>query len=194
MQPQQPYIAPQSPMQPAPVKRKKGLSTYLTWGMIALASIAVIAAIAWAVIYFMGKTTSDTGKTQTGVAGVLVPANAAPQPRIIQSTLGIQIPYDARELEGFGFAEEVTFSSTDLSEERPYTIMRVRPVETSEATRSEVTLSSPELRVTSSLSKGYWDALATKKEYSDLSKIDMLVKETVAAHEKTSLSNLLMQK
>ncbi|MBH1980554.1 trypsin-like peptidase domain-containing protein [Candidatus Saccharibacteria bacterium] len=187
MQPQQPYITPQSPMQPAPVKRKRGLSTYLNWGMIAFASIAVIAAIAWAVMYFMGITTSDTGKTQAGVAGVLVATDAAPQSRVIHSTLGIQIPYDARELEGFGFAEEVTFSSTDLNEERPYTIMRVRPVETSEATRNEVTLSSPELRVTSSLSKSYWDALATKKEYSDLSKIDMLVKETVAAHEKDKL-------
>lgn len=174
-------------MQPTPVKKKRNLGTYLTWLMIALGTIAVICGIAWAVIYFMGKTTSDTGKTQTGVAGVLVSANASPQPRIIESTLGIQIPYDARELEGFGFAEEVTFSSTDLDESRAYTIMRVRPVETSEATRSEVTLSSPELRVTSSLSKSYWDALSTKKEYSDLSKIDMLVKETVAAHEKDKL-------
>lgn len=139
MQPQQPYITPQSPMQPAPVKRKRGLSTYLNWGMIAFASIAVIAAIAWAVMYFMGITTSDTGKTQAGVAGVLVATDAAPQSRVIHSTLGVQIPYDARELEGFGFAEEVTFSSTDLNEERPYTIMRVRPVETSEATRNEVT-------------------------------------------------------
>lgn len=187
MQPQQPYIAPQSPMQPAPVKKKRTIGTYLTWLMLVAAGIAVVCGIAWAVIYFMGKTTSDTGKTQTGVAGVLVSATASPQPQTIESTLGIQIPYDARELEGFGFAEEVTFSSTDLNEARPYTIMRVRPVETSESTRSEVTLNSPELRVTSSLSKGYWDVLSAKKEYSDLSKIDMLVKETIAAHEKDKL-------
>ena len=183
MQPQQ-YPAPQSPMQPSAPKKKRNLNDYLTWGLIAAGVIVAISLIAWLVIVLMGKTSSDTGKTQVGAAAVLEPDTVAPYTRTINSTLGVQIPYNARELEGFGFAEEVTFSNTDLDESRAYTVMRVRPVETSEATRSEVTLESPELRVTSSPNKNYWDLLSTKKEYKDLSKVDMLVKETVTAREK----------
>ena len=183
MQPQQPYQAPQPVMQPGPVKSKRTIGDVLTWIIITTLGIALISAIAWAVIYFTGKTSSDTGKTQAGVANVLEPDSSAPLPRTITSQLGVAIPYDARELEGFGFADEVTFSSADLSEERPYTVMRVRPVSTSEATRSEVTLASPELRVTSSASASYWDVLSAKQDYKELSKIDILVKQTVASYE-----------
>lgn len=185
MQPQQPpYQQQPAPMQPVQPKKKRTIYDYLTWAMIAAGSVLAISLIAWAVIYFTGKTSSDTGKTQRGVAATLESDSTAPQLRTISSQLGVKIPYDSRELEGFGFADDTTFANTDLDEARPYTVMRVRPVETSEATRNEVTLESPELRVTSSLSKGYWDLLATKKEYKDLSKIDILVKETVQAHEK----------
>lgn len=183
MQPQQPYTAPQSPMQPALPRKKRGLNDYATWAMVAFGIMLLVSLIAWAIIFFMGKTTSDTGKTQAGAAAVLEPAAIAPSLRTIDSKLGVQIPYNSRELEGFGFADEVTFSNTDLDESRAYTIMRVRPVETSEATRSQVTLESPELRVTSSLNKAYWDSLSTKKEYKDLSKIDILVKETITSRK-----------
>ena len=168
-------------MQPAAPKKPRELRDYLIWGMVACGVILVLCLGVWITLELMGKTTSDTGKTQKGVAAVLEPESTAPYVRTIGSTLGVKIPYNARELEGFGFAEDVTYSDTDLAEARPYTVMRVRPVETSEATRSEVTLASPELRVTSSPVKGYWELLATKKEYKDLSKIDMLVKETVTA-------------
>lgn len=170
-------------MQPALPRKKRSLNDYATWAMIACGVILVLGLITWAIIVLMGKTSSDTGKTQAGAASVLEPANIAPSIRTIDSKLGIQIPYNSRELEGFGFADEVTFSNTDLDEARAYTIMRVRPVETSEATRSQVTLESPELRVTSSLNKAYWDSLSTKKEYKDLSKIDILVKETVTSRK-----------
>ena len=185
MQPQQNY--PQSPMQPAPVKKRRSLSGYVTWAIIAVASILIITLIAWLVIVLMGKTSSDTGKTQAGMAAVLEPADIAPVERTIRSQLGVQVSYNARELEGHGFAEDVTFSASDLDESRPYSVMRVRPVETSQATRSEVTLESPELRVTSSTNGSYWDSLSSKKTYADLSKIDMLVKETVAAREKDKM-------
>lgn len=183
MQPQQQYQPPVSPMQPAPVKKKRTISDIVTWAIVSLAVIVTLSTVAWAVIYFTGKTTSDTGKTQTGVAAVLEPAASAPMPKEVSSQLGVTIPYNARELEAFGFADDVTFSSSDLDEARPYTVMRIRPVETSEATRSEVTLESPELRVTSSASEAYWDKLASKKEYKDLSKVDMLVKQTVDTYE-----------
>ena len=174
-------------MQPALPKKKRGIGDYINWGLIGFAVVLALALIAWLIIELTGSTSSDTGKTQKGVAAVLEPDSSAPFTRTISSTLGVKIPYNARELEGFGFADEVTFANTDLDESRAYTIMRVRPVETSEATRSEVTLESPELRVTSSLSKGYWDMLSTKKEYKDLSKIDMLVKETVSARTKDKM-------
>lgn len=170
-------------MQPVVPRKKRGISDYMTWAMIGFGVVLVICLTAWAVIAFMGKTSSDTGKTQAGVAAVLEPESVAPSVRTIKSQLGVQVSYNIRELEGFGFADEVTFSNTDLDESRIYTVIRVRPLETSEATRSNVALQSPELRVTSSISQAYWDNLSAKKDYKDLSKIDMLVKETVTSRE-----------
>lgn len=174
-------------MQPAVPRKKRSLGDYITWLLIGLGLVLVLSLGGWATIVLMGKTSSDTGKTQAGMAALLEPASTAPSIRTINSELGVQIPYNMRELEGFGFADDVTFSSSDLDEPRAYTVMRVRPVETSEATRSNVSLESPELRVTSSINKGYWDSLSAKNEYKDLSKIDMLVKETVASrkHDKS---------
>lgn len=182
MQPQS-YQAPPSPMQPAPVKKKRSISTILTWVLVTVVSLAVLCGIAWAVIYFMGYTSSDTGKTQANAAAALEPVDSVSIMRTIDSQLGITVAYDARELEAYGFADEVTYSSADLSESRPYTVIRVRPVSTSEATRSNVTLASPELRMTSSLNKNYWEVLAKKEGYEELSKLDMLVKETVDVRE-----------
>ncbi len=183
MQPGQNYTQPQSPMQPVQPRKKRGLGDYLTWAMISLGVVLVLCLSAWAVIAFMGKTSSDTGKTQAGAAAVLEPDTAAPSLRTISSKLGVQVPYNTRELEGFGFADDVTFSDTDLDEARVYSVVRVRPLETSEATRSNMALESPELRVTSSVNKAYWDSLSAKKEYKDLSKIDILVKETVTSRK-----------
>lgn len=168
-------------MQPAPVKKKPSIHSVVTWILIATASIVVLSAIAWAVLHFMGYTSSDTGKTQAGAAAVLEPASSASVMRTIDSQLGVSVPYDARELEAYGYADEVTYSSTDLLESRVYSVIRVRPIATNEATRSNITLTSPELRITSSLNDNYWEVLAKKEGYAELSKLDMLVKETVDA-------------
>lgn len=149
--------------------------------MIAAGSVALICGIAWAVIYFMGAANSSTGKAAAGAVAVLESEGGTPKPQTISSELGMNVTYNTRELEGYGFAEDVTFSGNDLDETRPYSIMRVRPVATSEANRSEITLASPELRITSSLNASYWELLAAKKDYKDLSKIDQLVKETTAS-------------
>ncbi len=179
MQPQQPYTPPQQPIQPVAPRKKRQIGNFVTWGMFALGGLLVLSVLAWVVILLLGKTNSDTGKTQAGAAAVLEPLDVAPVSRTINSKLGIQVLFNSRELEGFGFADEVTFSGTDLDEAKAYTVIRVRPVETSEATRSQVALESPELRVTSSINEAYWEKLSAKKEYKDMSKVDILVDETV---------------
>ncbi len=180
MQPQSPQI---TPMQPAPIKKKRSIGTVLAWIIGVVATLLILCGVAWAVIYFMGYTSSDTGKTQRGVAATLEPGSSAPMMRNIESQLGVSVAYDARELEAYGFADEVTYSSTDLEESRAYTVVRVRPVATSEANRSDVTLASPELRMTSSINQNYWQVLAKKEGYDELSKLDMLVRETIEVRE-----------
>lgn len=173
MQPQQPY---QSPMQPAPAPKKNLMQTIL-FALLVMAGVTLlISAAAW--IYLSTKQSSDTGKAVEGAAQVLEPTDAAPVTATIASDLGMQVSYNARELAGFGFAENVTYSSNDLAENRAYSVMRIRPVETSQATRSEISPGSPELRITSSLDKEYWQQLEGKEEYKDLSKIDQVVKQT----------------
>lgn len=173
MQPQQQY---QSPMQPA-AESKKNLAQTLVFALLVLSGvILLISGGAW--IYLSTKQSSDTGKASQGAASVLEPTESAPALTTVTSQLGMQITYNARELAGFGFSDNVTYSGGDLLSERPYSVVRIRPVETSEATRSEISAGSPELRITSSLDKEYWQQMSQSPEYKDLSKIDQLVKQT----------------
>lgn len=170
------------PMQPsAKPKKKPTAAGILLIAMIIAGVVLVIALIAWLVLSF--KTSSDTGKTLAGAAAVIEPASASPQMETIESSLGVSIPFNTRELAGFGFADEVTYSSSDLTEKRPYTVVRLRPIETSQASRSEITMMSPELRITTSLDGDFWKQFDGKKEYTDLSKIDQLVQQTKLQRE-----------
>lgn len=174
MQPQQPY---QSPMQPAPVKKKVTARSIIFTLMVVFGVVLLIGAAAW--IYLLTKQSSDNGKTPSGAALLLEPTDKAPKLVEVKSELGMNLTYNSRELAAFGFADDITYSSSDITETRPYSVLRVRPVETSQATRSEVALASPELRITSSLSEAYWAELSNEKGYEELSKIDQLVKQTI---------------
>lgn len=174
MQPQQPY---QSPMQPAPVKKKVTARSVIFALMVSFGVLLLIGAAAW--MYLLTRQSSDNGKTVEGAAMVLEPIEAAPKMIEVTSKLGMSLTYNARELAAFGFADDVTYSASDITETRSYSVLRVRPVETSQATRNEVALESPELRITSSLDKEYWSQFSDKKDYKELSKVDQLVKQTV---------------
>jgi hypothetical protein len=137
--------------------------------------------VAWIVV--AGKTSSGNGKIDDGLLNALESADSAPIAKKITSKLGITIPFNGRELAGFGLADNVTYSANDLDEARGYTVMRVRPVETSQATRNEVTLESPELRVAASNDAKVWESLQAAPEYKSASKTDIIVKETIKQHK-----------
>lgn len=184
MQPQsyQPQQSPMQPMQPSPKPKKKITAAGMLFvAMIITGVVILIALIAWLVLSF--RASSDTGKTLAGAAAVIEPKALAPSDEVIKSSLGIEVPFNARELSGFGFSEEVTYSSNELREKRPYSVIRLRPVETSQASRNEITLLSPELRITTSVDKDYWKQFEGKKAYKDLSKLDMLVQATTSQRE-----------
>lgn len=164
-------------MQPAPIEKKRSAYSILFALMVATGVVLLIAAAAW--VFLFTKKSSDDGNTAPGAGLVLETDEAAPKTVTIQSQLGMSVSYNSRELAGYGFSDDVTYSANDLLEERPYSVIRLRPVETSQATRSEITLGSPELRITSSLDKDYWAQLADKKEYKELSKIDQIVMQTI---------------
>ena len=173
MQPQQPY---QSPMQPADQPKRNIAKTTVFVLLVVTGVTLFIAGGAW--VYLATKQSSDNGKAPDGAAQVLEPIESAPLAATISSDLGMHIAYNARELAGFGYSDNVTYSGGDLRERRPYSVVRLRPVETSEATRSEIAAGSPELRITSSLDKEYWQQMGDDPLFKDLSKIDQLVKQT----------------
>ena len=129
---------------------------------------------AW--IYCAMNNSSDTGETPLEVAALLDTKDSAPINQKVESGLGMKLDYNGRELMAFGFYDGTTFSGADLDKKRNYGVIRVRPVETNQAARSEMTLVSPELRVTSTNDKKYWDKLTGKAGYKDLTKLDALVK------------------
>ena len=182
-QPYQPQQSPMQPMQPSPKPKKKITITGVIFvAMIVTGVVLLIALIAWLGLSF--KASSDTGKTLAGAAAVLEPKDSAPSNETIDSSLGVKVPFNARELSGFGLAEDVTYSSEELREKRPYSEIRLRPDETSQATRNEITMVSPELRITTSVDKQYWSQFEGKKGYKDLSKLDILVQETTSQRTK----------
>lgn len=169
---------PQQPVQPASTgaaPREKKSRVGIIFVLMIISGVALLSGIVgW--IAFQMKSSSDSGKTPAGLAEVLEPSGAAPQPRTIVSKLGVTVPYDARELAVFGFYANTTYSNNDTAEARPYSVIRVRPVETSEAAHNQATLAAPELRLTTSSDPDYWKKLAEKDGYRDISKIDMLLK------------------
>lgn len=140
-----------------------------------LAGVLLLAGIIGWIVCGM-KSSSDTGKTPFAMAAVLETDDTAPLPRTIESMLGVSVPYNARELAAYGFAGEVTYSASDLDEKRPYSVIRVRPVETSRAAHSEITLVAPELRITSTSDPSYWKQLEAKDGYRGISRLEMLIK------------------
>ena len=175
--PYQPQQSPMQPMQPAPKQKKKPTASgILLIAMVVTGVVLVVSLLSWLILSF--QTSSDTGDTLAGAAAVIEPESIAPVSASVESTLGVKVPFNARELSAFGFAEEVTYSGGDVTQARPYSVIRLRPLETSQASRSEITMVSPELRITTSIITDYWDQLGDKAEYKDLSKIDMLVQET----------------
>lgn len=183
MQNQPMYTPPAGGPQPPVVARPRKKMTPSSWLFVAMVTMGVIilaSVVTWIVL--LGKVSSDNGKTQVAAYNVLEDKSSQPSLKAIQSQLGINVQYNQTELAGYAFADEITYSSSDLDQSRPYSVIRVRPVETSEATRNAITIDSPELRITTSQQQGFWDTLMKDKEYKDLSKIDALIKQTVAEH------------
>lgn len=182
----QPPVAPNGVSQPpAPKPAKKiTISSLLFIGMVILGVVIVICAGAW--LYLTTIASSDNGKTQLAAYNLIEPKNTRPVERVIESTLGIKASYNSSLLSGFGFADVITYSSSDLDAPRPYSVIRIRPIETSEATRNSITIDSPELRITSSLEKNFWDKFQKDKQLKDLSKTDALIK--TAIDERTKLN------
>lgn len=184
-QPTNNMSAPGPQQQVSRPKKKITASTILFAAMITLGVVIIGCIIAWIVL--LGKVSSDNGKTQLAAYDVLEPASAQSKSRTINSKLGILVKYNQSELAGFGFSDAITYSTNDLDESRAYSVVRIRPIETSEVTRNEITVDSPELRITTSLQKNFWDILKRTKEYKDLSSIDALVKQTIT--ERSSEKN-----
>lgn len=159
-------------------KKKITAHTILFAAMITLGVVIIGCIIAWVVL--LGRVSSDNGKTQLAAYNVLEPTAAQPVSRTINSKLGVSVNYNQSEMSGFGFSDAITYSANDLDEARSYSAIRIRPIETSEVTRNEITVDSPELRITTSLQKNFWDILKRTKDYKDLSNIDALVKQTIA--------------
>lgn len=168
------------PMQPsAKPKKKPTAAGILLTAMIIAGVVLVVALVAWLVLSF--RTSSDTGQTLAGAAAVI--ETAPPSVETIESSLGVSVPFNTREHSGFAYADEVTYTAGDVGETRPYSVIRVRPVETNQASRSEITMASPELRITTSLDQKYWEQFEGKRGYEDLSQIDTLVQENVSQRE-----------
>lgn len=186
MQNQPPVVpGPGAAAPTAPKPRKKmTANTMLFIGMVVLGVIVIICAGVW--LYLTTISSSDNGKTQLAAYNILEPKDTRPEIRTVKSTLGINVPYNSTLLSGFGFAGVITYSSSDLDEPRPYSTLRIRPIETSEATRNPITVSSPELRITSSLNKNFWNSFQEDDELKDLSKSDGLIKQAIDERTKDS--------
>ena len=167
--PNQPYNT-----QPQTLPKKSSATKIIFILMITTGFCLFISVGVW--IFCASKSSSDNGKTPNEMAALLDTKNSAPLNQEVKSNLGVSVKYNSRELMAFGFADGSTFSGDDLDEKRDYGVIRIRPVETNQAARDEITLVSPELRITSTSDKKYWEKLLGKEGYKNLPKIDALIK------------------
>ena len=107
MQPQQPQApyqpqqSPMQPMQPAPKQKKKPTASgILLIAMVVTGVVLVVSLLSWLILSF--QTSSDTGDTLAGAAAVIEPESIAPVSASVESTLGVTVPFNARELSAFG--------------------------------------------------------------------------------------------
>lgn len=182
----QPAAAPLGVNQASVSKPAKKLTTnnLLFIGMVILGVIIVISGGAW--LYLSTIASSDNGKTQLAAYNLIEPKDTRPVNRVVESTLGVKVAYNASLLSGFGFADVITYSSSDLDAPRPYSVIRIRPIETSEATRNPITIDAPELRITTSLEQDFWTKFQKDKELKDLSKTDALIKTAIDERTKAN--------
>ena len=150
--------------------------------MVAAAVITIGCLIAWFVLE--QRASSDDGKVSAEQAALLAPQNSGPHAVAITSTLGVTIPFNGHELAGFGLADGTTYAGGDLREPRAYSVMRIRPVGTSEAVRNQLSLPSPELRVTTSLASEYWQKIQNDNDMKGLAKADILIRQTINQRRK----------
>jgi aspartate carbamoyltransferase regulatory subunit len=167
--PNQPYNT-----QPQTLPKKSSATKIIFILMITTGFCLFISVGVW--IFCASKSSSDNGKTPNEMAALLDTKDSAPLNQEVKSSLGVSVKYNSRELMAFGFADGSTFSGDDLDEKRDYGVIRIRPVETNQAARDEITLVSPELRITSTSDKKYWEKLLGKEGYKNLPKIDALIK------------------
>lgn len=175
---QYPNGQPVAPQQPQPVKKpkKKISAKILLIGGIVLTSLLILGCIALWVVLDKEKS-SDSGVVSTEVASLLTPEGSAPVSVKVSSSLGVKVPFNGYELAGFAMASGSPYSGSDLVTERDYSVIRVRPVETSQATRSQLSLESPGLRVTASPDLEYWDKVEADAELAELSRIDAVIEQ-----------------
>lgn len=189
-QPQQPYGAPgpQNPQgeylppvgnnqQPQPKIKKKRSAKLPLIISLAVTSLLIIGCIVcWVILD--GDKSSDDGTVSSEVAQLLTPGRSVPVPVEVKSSLGVNVPFNGYELAGFALSDGTAYTGSDLIADRDYSVIRIRPVETSEATRSQLSLASPGLRVTASNDAEYWDKVQADEKLAELSKSDAVIEQT----------------
>lgn len=194
--PPQPPTQPQSPQpgqtnQPKP-KKKRSAKLPLIIGIVITSLLIIGCIVCW--IMLDQEKSSDDGTVSTEVAQLLTPERSVPVPVEVSSTLGVKVPFNGYELAGFALADGTAYTGSDLIASRDYSVIRIRPVETSEATRSQLSLALPNLRLTASNDAEYWDKVQADEELAELSKADAVIEQTktqrLEANDKLDVSDV----
>lgn len=135
--------------------------------IILIISVLIVIVCAGLWIYAIFNNNSDDGKVSKKMAALLESDITKPRIKKFSSNLGFSVDYNTQYVKPYGYFDNSLYQNKDLDTKRAYDVVRFKPVESLKTARNSVTLSEPNLRITTNRDSKFWIKLQDeyKKDY-----------------------------
>ena len=138
-------------------------------------------------IFLIPRTSYEDKQARIDLGNVVQPSDQLAKLVPVTSTLGFSLKYDnlmftssaktpdTIDEKGKTVAGGATYDNNDLRTTREYDLVRIRPIQSADSTRSAIT-NPPELEVSAEITAKTLKDNETKPDYKDLSKLNLLMR------------------
>lgn len=153
--------------------------------LIVTGVLAVLVAIA--LVFLIPRTSYDDKQARIELGNVLQPPDQLAKLVPVTSSLGFSLQYDnlmftgsaktpdTLDEKGKTVAAGATYDNNDLRTKREYDLIRIRPLQSADSTRSAIT-NPPELEVSAEITAKTLKDNELKPDYKDLSKLNLFIR------------------
>lgn len=143
--------------------------------------------VAAGLVFLIPRTSYEDKQARIDLGNVVQPSDQLAKLVPVKSTLGFSLQYDnlmftssaktpdTLDEKGKTVAAGATFDNNDLRTPREYDLVRIRPIQSADSTRSAIT-NPPELEISAEITAKTLKDNETKPDYKDLSKLALFMK------------------